>query len=84
LAGGAVITKDVESYTIVGGVPAKFIRYRFSTEIINQLKVIKWWEIMPEDLLNLDLSNIQTSIKELSNYDKSKKRSAINYHRVSK
>lgn len=40
---GAVVTKDVEPYTIVGGVPAKIIRKRFSTEIIVKLEKIQWW-----------------------------------------
>jgi acetyltransferase-like isoleucine patch superfamily enzyme len=40
----AVVTKDVEPYTIVGGVPAKLIRYRFKEQQIEQLLKIKWWE----------------------------------------
>lgn len=41
---GAVVTKDVEPYAIVGGVPAKLIRYRFSKEQIEALLKIKWWD----------------------------------------
>ena len=41
---GAVVTKDVEPYAIVGGVPAKVIRYRFSKEQIEALLQIKWWD----------------------------------------
>jgi len=40
---GAVVTKNVDDYAIVGGVPAKLIRYRFSKEQIRLLKNIKWW-----------------------------------------
>lgn len=40
---GSVVTKDVPPYAIVGGNPAKVIRYRFSPEIIAQLEQIKWW-----------------------------------------
>ena len=39
----ALVTKDVPPYAIVGGVPAKIIRYRFDQNTINQLISIKWW-----------------------------------------
>ena len=39
----AVVTKDVEPYSIVGGVPAKEIRKRFSTDIIARLQELQWW-----------------------------------------
>jgi len=44
VAAGAYITKNVSPYTIVGGVPAKKIRMRFTDEEIIQLQCIKWWE----------------------------------------
>lgn len=40
---GAVVTKNVEPYAIVGGVPSRLIRYRFSKEQIEALLEIKWW-----------------------------------------
>lgn len=44
VAAGAVVTKDVPPYVIVGGVPAKTIRYRFEPEQINHLLEIRWWD----------------------------------------
>lgn len=44
IAAGAVVVKDVPPYAIVGGVPAKIIRYRFSTEQIEFLLAFKWWD----------------------------------------
>jgi chloramphenicol O-acetyltransferase type B len=44
VAAGAVVNKDVAPYTIVGGVPAKYIKDRFSKEQISQLLSSKWWE----------------------------------------
>ena len=44
VAAGAVVTKDVPPYTIVGGVPAKEIRKRFSPDIIEQMQALKWWD----------------------------------------
>ncbi len=44
VAAGAVVTKDVPPYAIVGGVPAKVIRYRFPPETIAALEASRWWE----------------------------------------
>ena len=43
VAAGAVVTKDVEPYSIVGGVPAKHIKYRFTEEQIKKLLNLSWW-----------------------------------------
>ncbi len=44
IGSGSVVTKDVPAYSIVVGVPGKVIRKRFSTKIIAQLEVMKWWD----------------------------------------
>lgn len=42
VAAGAVVTSDVPAYAIVGGVPAKVIRYRFSRELISELQRVDY------------------------------------------
>ncbi len=49
LAAGAIVNKDVEPYEIVGGVPAKHIKYRFSKDEINILLRVKWWDWTSEE-----------------------------------
>lgn len=44
IGAGAVVTKNVSPYAVVGGNPAKVIRYRFEDDIIQGLLSMKWWE----------------------------------------
>lgn len=50
VAAGAVVTKNVPEYAMVGGVPANIIRYRFDENIRRELLETKWWE-WPEEQL---------------------------------
>jgi len=67
IGAGSVVTKDVESYTIVAGVPAKMIRYRFDKDTIEKLLNLKWWSYELEYLKNnIDLFD------DIKNLDKLK------------
>ena len=50
IASSAVVTKDVPPYAIVGGNPARLIRYRFSEDVIAKMLAIRWWEWSDEKI----------------------------------
>ena len=66
IAAGAVVTHDVEPYTIVAGVPAKPLKKRFSDEVIARLLATRWWEL-PAELIreNYDIFNTQPAEETL-------------------
>ena len=66
VAAGAVLTKDVGSFEIWGGVPAKFIKNRFDEDIAQELANTKWWDLEENELKEyLDiLNNPQEFIKK--------------------
>lgn len=65
---GAVVTKDVEPYSIVGGVPARHIKYRFSEEIRKELVELKWWDLPYNIVAKLPFKDIEKCISIIKDY----------------
>lgn len=65
VAAGAVVAKDVEPYSIVGGVPAKHIRYRFDADTRRRLLAISWWKIDPATLKSVADQSVAVTLSNI-------------------
>lgn len=63
IAAGSVVNKDVPAYAIVGGVPAKVLKYRFSPEIIQHLMKIDYSQLT-EDMIRTHVSQLYEPLKD--------------------
>ena len=68
---GAVVTADVPAYAIVGGIPAKIIKYRYDENTIQLLQKFKWW--------NKDISWLKENWELLCNIEQLKEYIISNY-----
>ena len=72
IAARSVVTKDVGAYHVVGGNPAKFLKKRFSEDLIDLLLQVKWWDFAPEKLVGIlpllcssDLEQVKKRLQDI-------------------
>ncbi|MGX1017698.1 virginiamycin A acetyltransferase [Pseudomonas sp. Y3 TE3536] len=65
IAAGALVTKDVPPYAVVGGNPAKVLKYRFSEEIIAELLRLQWWNYDPSKICQIGFKDAGRFCTEL-------------------
>ena len=68
IAAGAVVTKDVPPYAIVGGVPAKVIKYRFEPEMIEKLLKVDYSKLTKE-MIDDHIDDLYVDLKDASQLD---------------
>ncbi len=68
IGAGSIITKNVEPYSIVAGVPGKVINKRFKKNVIKKLLKSKWWELNEDSLKKISM-HIDNPIEFLKKID---------------
>ncbi len=72
IAAGSIVTKDIEAYSIVAGVPARTVRKRFSEEIIDSLMELDF-EKLDQETIESHLAELYTPVTDESQFDWLKK-----------
>lgn len=65
IAAHAFVKDDVAPFSIVGGAPAKHIKFRFDDETIDKLLRLKWWDLKPEWLNGVSFEKPNNAIETI-------------------
>lgn len=66
IAAGSVITKDVPDYCVVGGVPAKILKYKCSQDEATRMNELAWWNLPDADIMEI-IDDLKLPISEFLN-----------------
>lgn len=74
IAAGSIVVKDVPPYAIVGGNPAKIIKYRFQKEIIEEIEQTGFWDMDINEINTFDIhtKNIEELLQKIKEYKHAK------------
>lgn len=68
VAAGSLVTKDVPPYAVVGGNPARILKYRFPDEISAELNSLEWWNYNPKRISEIGYSNPEAFCEKVRSY----------------
>lgn len=82
IAAGALVEEDVEPYEIVGGVPAKHIRYRFDQPTRQGLLASSWWDLDPQVLRSIVEPSVAATLDNIAALGDDTPRSTVSHSRL--
>jgi acetyltransferase-like isoleucine patch superfamily enzyme len=74
IAAGSVLTKEFSPYSVIGGNPAKVIRYRFDAKKIESILASEWWLLEPEEIVTLDFKDIDSALEQIEDIKRLRRR----------